>query len=1653
MKRKLSFAVLAVLGAFALVVLSGVPLPYAAHAQASPSAAVSLSSASVEEGAAITVTMSFSGLESDADTATRDYVFRADVVGADECEDRAGGYGLGVDRSMWKVDQDPEVRTGSVSADCPAGDYTVQASISSPDSIELASARASFTVTAPAPEPTPEPTPDQEDPDPSAALALSPAGFAPWNTKISVTMLFGGLKADSDRDTTDYVFRADVVDADACEGGGLGIDRYMYQVDQDPEARSGTIAAGCPIGGYTIEASIATEADGVVASTSAEFSIFGPSIGLAIPVTEQGAGGVLTLSFGFLAPDADPDTTDYIFRADVVDADACEGDGLGVDRYIHQVDQDPETHTGTISAGCPPGDYTLEVSVSSPGGVKLAQASAGFSVAEPEEEDDPPTSAEQLATPSSDITLPSANANPWGIWSDSSTIRVADRIDDKLYAYTLADGTRQTDREFALHSDNGTPRGIWSDGTTIWVADSDDNELYAYALDGGTRQAAKEFNLHSGNRNSVGIWSDGTTIWVTDFFADKLYAYALDGGTRQAAKEFNLHGDNSASRGIWSNGTTIWVADAIDNKLYAYALDDGTRQADREFNLHSDNAGVQGLWSNGTTIWVADHTDRKLYAYALPQLQPPTLTALTVSPGTLTPDFSSGTTEYTVPDVPHSGSRITITATAGTGATVSYEDGAGNTLTDVDAGATGDQFDLEVGDNTVKVKVTKGSASQTYTLTVTRAEVPPTPTPAPPTTASPSSDITLHSDNSIPLGIWSDETTIWVADLDDDKLYAYALADGTRQDGTGGTTIWVTDSFTDKLYAYALADGTRQDGSGGTTNREFDLHNDNGNPRGIWSNSATIWVADFNAKKLYAYALPGALALPTLTALAVNPGTLTPAFSSGTLEYTVPDVPHSGSQITVTATAETDASVAYEDGAGNTITDADAGTTGVQLGLEVGNNTIRVKVTRGSASRTYTLTVSRAEAPPTPGAPTSDITLHSDNGDPAGIWSDRTTVWVADGPDGKLYAYALDGGTRQDGSGGATDKEFDLHSDNGSPRGVWSDGATIWVADFADSKLYAYALDGGTRQDGTGGTTNKEFALHGDNGSPRGVWSDGATVWVADFADSKLYAYALDGGARQDGTGGTTNKEFALHGDNGSPRGVWSDGATVWVADFNDDKLYAYALDGGARQDGSGGATNRELDLHGDNGNPWGIWSDGETMWVADFIGDKLYAYALPGAPALPILPALSALGISPGTLSPSFSPGVYAYTASAANSVTSVTVTPTVNDSNASVTVDGTTVASGSGHAVSLDVGANVIRVVVTAQDGTTQTYTITVTRVASSDAALPVLTALTVSPGTLTPAFTLGAWYYTVIAASSVTRVTLTVTAETGATIALGDGSNNPVRDADSSAAGIQLDLAPGRNIFRFHVTKDGATNVYTVVVYRGNPPGRAPSPLYCEDPQAREGAPARPGRPGGTWSEWGTVDLDWGDVATTTTYRVCVQWGEGAWVPLHRIIRTDGGVGLTMPLNFPDPPAGSEAAVTGLPADVASINFKVQAVNKHGASAWSAVENVSVPEQTPPTAAPDTPGRVNAHFSHNLGAVVVDWEPVPGARWYWVAVYDYAAERWMELEEGTRVGTARAEMYGSGARVMALPGSARYYFTVAACNREGCSDYSEEGWWTRT
>ena len=120
---------------------------------------------------------------------------------------------------------------------------------------------------------------------------------------------------------------------------------------------------------------------------------------------------------------------------------------------------------------------------------------------------------------------------------------------------------------------------------------------------------------------------------------------------------------------------------------------------------------------------------------------------------------------------------------------------------------------------------------------------------------------------------------------------------------------------------------------------------------------------------------------------------------------------------------------------------------------------------------------------------------------------------------------------------------------------------------------------------------------------PQGIWSDGETMWVVDFIEEKIYAYDLATKARVPGKDFDTLKAAG----NAWPQGIWSDGTTMWAADFIEEKIYAYDLATKAR------VPDKDFDTLKAAGNtsPQGIWSDGTTMWAADFIEEKIYAYDL----------------------------------------------------------------------------------------------------------------------------------------------------------------------------------------------------------------------------------------------------------------------------------------------------------------------------------------------------------------------------------------------------------------------------------------------------------
>ncbi len=323
-------------------------------------------------------------------------------------------------------------------------------------------------------------------------------------------------------------------------------------------------------------------------------------------------------------------------------------------------------------------------------------------------------------------------------------------------------------------------------------------------------------------------------------------------------------------------------------------------------------------------------------------------------------------------------------------------------------------------------------------------------------------------------------------------------------------------------------------------------------------------------------------------------------------------------------------------------------------------------------------------ATPVPAPPQLDST----QGFATGLWSDGATFWLAQngaGADDAVYAYDLESRERVE------DREFELDKTNVAPRGLWSDGATIWVSDSGEDKLFAHHLESGER------LPDSDMELTRDNRAARGIWSDGVTMWVLDGRADALFAYDLETGALLGA--------YELDPSNDDPRGLWSDGVSVWVSDHGANRLFAYRLpapEGPAGEDAEAGDLERVPGeeftnlTRSSNSNPRGLWSDGYVMYVADSSDDRVYSYNMPDAIDAR-LASLTLSGVEIGEFSGSKSEyeGVLAY------GVTETTVEAEPQQDNAAVLIEpADSAADANGHQTAVAAGAEVT-VTVTSPDG----------------------------------------------------------------------------------------------------------------------------------------------------------------------------------------------------------------------------------------------------------------------------------------------------------------------------------------------------------------
>ena len=672
--------------------------------------------------------------------------------------------------------------------------------------------------------------------------------------------------------------------------------------------------------------------------------------------------------------------------------------------------------------------------------------------------------------------------------------------------------------------------------------------------------------------------------------------------------------------------------------------------------------------------------------------------------------FDSTTTSYTA-QVTNGVSQTTVTPTVNhSGASYVIKLGE---VEDADG-----EISLAVGSNVITVEVTAedDSATRTYTVTVTRDE--------PASTDASLSALTL---SGVDFGAFASGTTSYTAQV------AYSVSQTT-------VTPTVNDSGASsviKLGGVTDADGTVS--------------------LAVGSNVITIEVTaeDDSTARTYTVTVTRAAAstdatLSGLTLSSVDFG----AFAARTTSYSA-QVANSVSQTTVTPTVN-DSGATHVIKLGG-VTDADG-----TVSLAVGSNVITVEVTAEgeSTTRTYTVTVTRAE-PPSTDASLSALTL---SGVDFGTFASGTTSYTAQ-VDNDVSQTTVTPTVNDSGAsyvikrGGVTD------ADGVVVLGVDSNVISVEVTAEDESATRTYTIT----------VTRAE--------SPTPELSDDATL-------SALTLSGVDFG-----TFDSTTTSYTAQVANGVTE-------TTVVPTANDSGAsYVIKLGGVTDADGVISLT---------------VGSNVITIEVTAEDDSTTGTYTVTVTRAEPpstdaSLSALTLSGIDFGM----FASETTSYTAQVDNGVTQTTVTPTASHSGAShvIKLDGVTDADG---VVALSVGSNVITVEVTAEDdSTTRTYTVTVTRgePASTDASLSALTLSGVDFGTFDSTKT----SYTAQVANSVSQTTVTPTVRhSGASYVIKLGG---VTDAD----GV-IELAVGRNAITVGViAEDGdASRVYSVEVTRSEPAG---------------------------------------------------------------------------------------------------------------------------------------------------------------------------------------------------------------------------------------
>jgi len=541
------------------------------------------------------------------------------------------------------------------------------------------------------------------------------------------------------------------------------------------------------------------------------------------------------------------------------------------------------------------------------------------------------------------MTIASGFNQPTGIAIDAAgNIYVSDSGNNAVKEIPAAGGSLEV-----LGTGFSAPAGVAVDAVgNVYVADNGHNAVKEILANGGATVP-----LGSGFSNPQGVSVDAAgNVFVGDNNNNAVKEIPAGNGTPVLIGSGFYH-----PAGVFTGANGIeYVADENNNVVKeikpvgGYYLN-AALPAGLIFNYATGSISgtptVQSLAANYTITAYNDGGSNSALLNITVIGNNPGLSALTISKGTLTPAFSSATTSYAA-TVANGVTSVTETATTIEFSAPILIDG-----TSQPSGTPTLSIPLSVGPNVINTFVTAqdGVHTQDYTITVTRAA------------SSVAYLSSLKISNGALTPAFSATTNSYTATV------AYGVSSITVTPTTPGSTGTIT------VNNVAVASGSASQNL----------------PLAVGPNIITTVVTAADGVTTNTYTLvvtETASPNATLASLVPGAGSLSPAFSPGTISYTE-SVANSVAAISITPTATA---------AGATITvntvPVPSGTTSNSQILYPGPNTISIMVTApdGVTTKTYTVIVTRA-----PSSNANLSTFKISNGTLTPAFSSPTTSYAA----------------------------------------------------------------------------------------------------------------------------------------------------------------------------------------------------------------------------------------------------------------------------------------------------------------------------------------------------------------------------------------------------------------------------------------------------------------------------------------------------------------------------------------------------------------------------------------------------------------------------------------------------------------------------------